>query len=119
MQPADRCTGSGAPERLELVVPGLAEQPVDLLREVGSARSGCDQRRAQAVLRDHEVTVHADHGREDAERRRAAEPDTVAAWTGFLGHLEAEQAPPAQPRGDAGRAADFALPRGLRAQQTR
>src|SRR6266536_3450791 len=108
VQPANRGAVPGAPERLELVIPGLAEQPGDLVLQAARAVRGprathqfrgdgrhCQQG-AQAALRDENVAVaHRDRG-EDAQIRGVAVTDGVTAGTGLLGDLEPELAPAGQ-----------------------
>src|SRR5215471_5920365 len=87
VQPADRGPVAGAPERLKLVIPGLAEQPGDLILQAARAvperaRPGGGRaahqlrgdgrnhhRRAQPALRNENVAVgHRDRGK-DAQIR--------------------------------------------------
>ena len=63
----------GVPERLQLVVPRLAEQLVDLVLERGLAERGPDDGGLEPVLGDHDVAVDAGHGVEDAEVGRGGE----------------------------------------------
>src|SRR5215472_12974390 len=128
VQPADRGAVARAAERLELIVPGLAEQPGDLVfqaarpvreraRRAGprGARHHRGRRRqrhhgAQAALRDEDVAVgHRDRG-EDAQIRGAAVADGVAARTGLLGGLEPQPAPAGQRRRDGRGGAGVPLP---------
>ena len=70
MQPADRGAVAGVPEGLQLVVPRLAEQLVDLAQQRGVAQRRLDHRGLEPVLGDHDVAVQAGHGVEDAELGR-------------------------------------------------
>src|SRR5262249_6865245 len=78
VQPADGGALAGVPERLELVVPGLAEQLVDLDEERGVAERGLDHGGLEPVLGDHDVAVQPGHGVEDAEVGRVGVPLTLA-----------------------------------------
>src|SRR5579859_936032 len=124
VQPADRRAVGGAPERFQLAVPWLTEQPGEFLlqrarrvlgpavREPGHAGrcGGHGHRRPEPVLRHQDVAVGHRHRGEHAERGGIAEPQRVAAGTGFLRHLEAQPVPPGERGGDLSRRAGLALP---------
>ena len=68
VQPAHRRALAGVPEGLQLVVPRLAEQLVDLdLEQRGVPQRRLHHRGLEPVLGDHDVAVQAGHGVEDAE----------------------------------------------------
>src|ERR1035438_8403010 len=121
VQPADRGALGRAPERLEFVVPRLAEQPGQLVlqRAAGRGRGGHRHRRAQPALGDHDVPVRARHRGERAELRRVAVANGVAARARLLGHLEAEPVPAGQRGHDAPCRAGTSLPAEFGAQRPR
>src|SRR3954451_536070 len=96
VEPADRGAFAGPPERLELVVPRLAEQPLDLSGQVQPVPAGAFDGCPQPVFRDQHVTVDAGHGMEDPQGRRTAEPGALGPGAGLLGDLEPEVHPAAQ-----------------------
>src|SRR6185437_5897214 len=59
VQPADRGAVARAAERLKLVVPGAAEQPVQFPLQDRRAVGAKGERGAQLVLRDEDVAVGA------------------------------------------------------------
>src|SRR3954447_15381129 len=69
VQPADRGPVPGVTKGLQLVVPGLAQELVDLDLERRVTQRSLDHGRLEPVLRDHDVAVDAGHGVEDAEVR--------------------------------------------------
>src|SRR5690242_7891747 len=98
VEPADGGAVAGAAERLELVVPRGAQQPVELGLEDRGAGGAEREGGAETALGNQDVAVGARHRREDAEVGRVAVADRVAARGRLLGHLEA-QAVPARERG--------------------
>ena len=120
VEPADRGAVGGAAERLELVVPGGAEQPVQLvIQRRGAGPAGQVQHRAEPVLRHHDVAVGRGHGGERAELGRVAVPHAVTAGRGVLGDLEPEPVPPGQRRGDRSGRARPPLPGQFGAERAR
>jgi hypothetical protein len=100
-------------EGLQLVVPGLAEELVDLVEERGVAERGLDHRGLEAVLRDHDVAVQAGHRVVDAQLRGEREAGALAGGGRLLGDLEAQVVPAAQRRGDGRGGAGRPAPRQL------
>src|SRR5690349_4183665 len=93
------------PEGLELVVPRLAEERVDLVEQGGVAERRLHDGGLEAVLGDEDVAVRSGDGVEDAEIGRAGEPRALRGARRLLGDLEAEVVPPAQRRGNRRRRA--------------
>src|SRR5216684_124524 len=69
VEPADGGAVGGTAERLELVVPGRAQEPAELVLQRGTGASPGSQHhdRPEPVLRHHDVAVGAGHRAEDAE----------------------------------------------------
>ena len=111
VEPADGRAVGGAAERLELVVPGRAEQPGDFVLQRGQARlQGQRRRGAEPVLRHHDVAVGRGHRGEDTEVGRVAVPYAVTAGRAVLGDLEPEPVPSGQLGRDRSRRAWSRLP---------
>jgi IMP dehydrogenase len=97
VEPADRGAVGGAAERLELVVPGGAEQPGEFaLQRRGARLRGQRHDGAQPVLRHHDVAVGRRGGGEGAEVGRIAVAHAVTARRAVLGDLEPQPVPPGQ-----------------------
>jgi len=100
----------GMPERLELVIPGLAEGETQLPMQLEGVGAGDLHGVADAVLGDDRVAEGVGLRVEDAEVRGMHPAAAVGTEAGILGHLEAQVLPPAQGAGDARAAAALALP---------
>jgi IMP dehydrogenase len=98
VEPADGGAVGGAAERLELVVPGRAQEPAELVlqRRRGAAPLGQQHDRPEPVLGDHDVAVGAGRRGEQAEVGRVAMPHAVTAGRAVLGDLEPEPVPAGQ-----------------------
>src|ERR1700677_3353002 len=79
VEPADRGAVAGAAERLKLIVPGGAEQPLQLLLEHRGAVGTEREDGAELVLGHQDVAVGAGSCGKDTETRRVAVADGVAA----------------------------------------
>ena len=112
VEPADGGTVGGAAERLELVVPGRAQEPAELVfqRPAGGSPGGQHHDRPEPVLGDHDVAVGAGHRGEEAEVGRVAVAHAVTAGRAVLRHLEPEPVPAGQRGRDRSRRARAGLP---------
>ncbi len=112
VEPADGGAVGGAAERLELVVPGCAQEPAELVlqRRRGATPLGQQHDRPEPVLGDHDVAVGAGHRGEQAQVGRVAVPHAVAAGRAVLGDLKPEPVPPGQRGRDLPRRARVGLP---------
>ena len=112
VEPADGGAVGGAAERLELVVPGRAQEPAELVfqRPAGGSPGGQHHDRPEPVLGDHDVAVGAGHRAEQAEVGRVAVAHAVAAGRAVLRHLEPEPVPAGQRGRDRSRRARAGLP---------
>src|SRR5271166_2370163 len=81
VEPADGGAVGGPAERLELVVPGRAQEPAELVfqRPAGRSPGGEQHDRPEPVLGDHDVAVGTGHRAEEAEVGRVAVTHAVAA----------------------------------------
>ena len=121
VEPADGGAVGGAAERLELVVPGRAQEPAELVfqRPAGGSLGGQHHDRPEPVLGDHDVAVGAGHRAEQAEVGRVAVAHAVAAGRAVLRHLEPEPVPAGQRGRDRARRARAGLPGELGPQRAR
>jgi IMP dehydrogenase len=119
VEPADGGAVGGAAERLELVVPGRAQEPAELIlqRRRGAAALGQQHDRPEPVLGDHDVAVGAGHRGEQAQVGRVAVPHAVAAGRAVLGDLKPEPVPAGQRGRDLPRRARVGLPGELSPQR--
>ena len=107
----------GVAERLELVVPRLAERQAQLAVELARRRARDLHRVAHPILGDDHVAGGVGLGVEDAELGRVHPARAVGAGTRVLAHLESQVLPAAQRRREARAAAGLALPVELGAQR--
>jgi len=121
VEPADGGAVGGTTERLELVVPGRAKEPAELVlqRRAGGSLGSQHHDRPKPVLRHHEVAVGAGHRAKDAEAGRVAVAHAVAAGRAVLGHLEPEPVPAGQRGRDRSRRARARLPAEFGPQRAR
>jgi IMP dehydrogenase/GMP reductase len=121
VEPADGGAVGGAAERLELVVPGRAQEPAELIfqRRRRAAPLGQQHDRPEPVLGDHDVAVGAGRRGEQAEVGRVAMPHAVTAGRAVLGDLEPEPVPARQRGRDRPRRTRLSLPGELGPQRTR
>ena len=112
VEPADGSAVGGAPERLELVVPGRAQEPAEFVfqRPAVGSPGGEHHDRPEPVLGDHDVAVSAGHSAEEAEIGRVAVTYAVAAGRAILRHLEPEPVPAGQRGRDRSGRARAGLP---------
>ena len=112
VEPADGGAVGGAAERLELVVPGRAQEPAELVfqRPARGSLGGQHHDRPEPVLGDHDVPAGAGHRAEQAEVGRVAVAHAVAAGRAVLRHLEPEPVPAGQSGRDRARRARAGLP---------
>ena len=122
MEPADGGTVAGVAERLELVVPGLAEQPGDA-RPPDRGLAARWRRGAAAARSRSSGTMMSPCTPVIAWKMPSSGVDAVAlalgAGAGLLGDLEAQVHPAAQRGGQLGRRARLGLPRQLGAPRAR
>ena len=120
VEPADGGAVGGTAERLELVVPGGAEEPAELvLQRRAAAAGGQQQHRPEPVLRHHDVAVGAGHRGEQAKVGRVAVAHAVTAGRAVLGDLEPEPVPAGQRGRDRPRGARLGMPGEFGPQRTR
>ncbi len=121
VEPADGGAVGGTAERLELVVPGRAQEPAELVlqRRRGATPLGQQHDRPEPVLGDHDVAVGAGRRGEQAEVGRIAVPHAVTAGRAVLGDLEPEPVPAGQRGRDRPRRARLSLPGELGPQRAR
>jgi len=121
VEPADGGAVGGAAERLELVVPGRAQEPAEfvLQRRRGATPLGQQHDRPEPVLGNHDVAVGAGRRGEQAEVGRVAMPHAVTAGRAVLGDLEPEPVPAGQRGRDRPRRARVSLPGELGPQRAR
>jgi IMP dehydrogenase len=112
VEPADGGTVGGAAERLELVVPGRAQKPAELVfqRPARGSLGGQHHDRPEPVLGDHDVPAGAGHRAEQAEVGRVAVAHAVTAGRAVLRHLEPEPVPAGQSGRDRACRARAGLP---------
>jgi len=112
VEPADGGAVGGTAEWLELVVPGGAEEPAELVlqRRGGAAPLGHQHDRPEPVLGDHDVAVGAGHRGEQAQVGRVAMAHAVTAGRTVLGDLEPEPVPAGQRGRDRAGGARAGLP---------
>ena len=112
VEPADGGAVGSAAERLELVVPGRAQEPAELVlqRPAGGSAGGQHHDRSEPVLGDHDVAVGAGHRGEEAKAGRVAVAHAVTAGRAVLCHLESEPVPAGQRGRDRSRRAWAGLP---------
>jgi IMP dehydrogenase len=112
VEPADGGAVGRAAERLELVVPGRAQEPAELVfqRPAGGSPGGQHHDRPEPVLGDHDVAVGAGHRAEEAEAGRVAVTQAIAAGRAVLRHLEPEPVPAGQSGRDRSRRTRTGLP---------
>ena len=90
IEPGHLARVASAAIRLEGLIPCGAEHRVEFGDEHVGPRG---HQRAHPHLADHHIAVGAHHAAPQAELRRVAEPLSVHACTGVLGHLESQHRP--------------------------
>jgi hypothetical protein len=118
VQPDHRSEIAGVAERLEVVVPRLAECEAQLAVQLHGIVARDLHRVPDAVLWHDDVARRVGLGEEDAELGRVHPPGPVRSGRGILAHLEPKLLPASKGRRELGSAPGLALPVELGAHET-